>query len=242
MLPVRSAVRQDDSVPRRRASAADATVLTRQRVLRAALDLLDREGVDALTMRNLAREVGASPMSLYGHVADRQDVLDGVYELMLQEIPLPVPEEVAWQEAIRASFRSYRQALLNHPHATAAVVRRPASGRSGVFVALMDASLGILRQAGLEIESALHAQRTLTGMTIGLVIAEINLREREESPGTGASVLLPAGHFPYFIEALPLMLRADFGASFEAGVDLVIEAIEQRLEAQKKRPRSAGPR
>lgn len=242
MLPVGTALQQDDAVPRRRASAADIPAPTRQRILQAALELLDRDGVDALTMRNLAREVGTSPMSLYGHVADRQDVLDGVYELMLQEIPLLVPGEMAWQDAVRTAYRSYRQTLLNHPHATAAVVRRPGSSRSGAFVAQMDASLGILREAGLEPEAALHAQRTLVGLTIGLVLAEINLLERQQTPGPRASVLVPAGDFPYFIEALPLMLRADFGTSFEAGVDLVIEAIEQRLKLQKNARRRAGGR
>jgi AcrR family transcriptional regulator len=182
-------------------------------------------------MRRLAAEVGAKPMSLYRHVTDRDDVLDGVYALILAEVHTPALDEVEWQTWVRQAWTSYRRALLRHPRASAAVVRRPVSARSGRFVMLADASIGALRLAGLEVEEALHVQRLLAGLAVGLVIAEINWLERQGATGPVGSVLISAEDFPYFTEALPLILRMDFQATYEYALEMIVSWVEDRVRS-----------
>jgi AcrR family transcriptional regulator len=196
----------------------------------AALELLDRDGADGFSMRRLADELDAKPMSLYSHVADKDDVLDGVYELILSEVKLPDLDRVAWQQWVMDGWGAYRRALLSHARATAAVARRPRSTRSGTFVAIADASLGALRKSGLGVEHALHVQRALSALTLGLAIGEINWREGQVSSGAAAPVLIPAGDFPHFTEALPLILRMEFEATFDYAVALIIAAVEAHVE------------
>jgi AcrR family transcriptional regulator len=182
-------------------------------------------------MRRLAAEVGAKPMSLYRHVTDRDDVLDGVYALILAEVRTPALDDVEWQTWVRQAWTSYRRALLTHPRATAAVARRPVSARSGPFVMLADASIGALRLAGLDVEEALHVQRLLAGLTVGLVIGEINWHERQATTGPTGSVLIPAEEFPYFTEALPMILRMDFQATFEYALGMIVNWVEDRVRS-----------
>ena len=138
--------------------------LSRDRILRAALDLADESGIESLTMRKLGQALGFEAMSLYNHVSNKDDLLDGILDLVLDETELPAPGE-AWDAAIRKSAVSVYEALRRHPWACALLMSpdhvRPARLRS------MDSLLGALRDAGFSAETTYHAYHVLDGYILG---------------------------------------------------------------------------
>jgi AcrR family transcriptional regulator len=126
--------------------------LSRERVLRAALDLVDMEGVEALTMRRLGRELGIEAMSLYGYVRSKQDLIEGVVEQVFRQMPLIVPGPGTWQDRVRRHAATYRQVLLDHPNAVRLVAGRPVITEG--TAAFVDSALAELTSMGLELELA----------------------------------------------------------------------------------------
>jgi AcrR family transcriptional regulator len=138
--------------------------LSRDRILRAALDLADDGGIESLTMRKLGQALGFEAMSLYNHVSNKDDLLDGILDLVLGETELPAPGE-AWDAAIRKSAVSVHEALRRHPWACALLMSaghmRPARLR------YIDSLLGALRDAGFSAETTYHGYHVLDGYIIG---------------------------------------------------------------------------
>lgn len=144
--------------------------LSRDRVLRAALALADGSGVDALTMRRLGDELGFEAMSLYRHVANKNDLLDGMLDLVLEEWELP-DRSGEWREAIRTSASSVHGALRRHPWAARLLMTgahvRPAR------LAYMDRLLATLREAGFDADAAYSVYHLLDGYIFGFTLWEI---------------------------------------------------------------------
>lgn len=204
--------------------------LSRDRIVRAALTVLDAEGSAGLTMRRLGREVGCPPMSLYGHIIDKQDVLDAVYELMLSEVTLP-DEAASWQQWVRAAYGDWRSVLLRHPQAVAAVVgRRPAVTRDGPFVIVTEAAFRVLTGAGFSLAVAVDVHRSFATFTLGSTVNEIQNSTRRDVLSARSSVVASPTEFPLFIAALDHLLAPDFSASYRFGMELLIEAAERSLE------------
>lgn len=153
-------------------SAEPRIPLTRQRVLRAAVALADRGGVGSLTMRKLAQDLGVEAMSLYHHVANKDDILDGIVDVVFSEIDLP-SGEADWKAAMRQRAISAREALLRHPWATGLMESRSTPGPA--TLRHHDAVLGILRNAGFSIEMAAHAFSVLDSYIYGFALQETNL-------------------------------------------------------------------
>jgi AcrR family transcriptional regulator len=145
-------------------SAKTRPPLTRERILRQALALADESGIESLTMRKLGAELGFEAMSLYNHVANKDDLLGGILDLVLDEMELPAPE-AAWDEGIRRSAISVYEALRRHTWACALLMSadhvRPARLR------YMDALLGALRDAGFSADTTYHAYHVLDGYITG---------------------------------------------------------------------------
>ena len=143
--------------------------LSRDRILQAGLELADASGVDALTMRRLGDELGFEAMSLYRHVANKQDLLDGMLDLVLAE--WQPPDDGPWREAIRASARSVHDALLRHPWAAQLLMSsshvRPAR------LEYMDRLLGTLRESGFDADAAYPVYHLLDGYIFGFTLWEI---------------------------------------------------------------------
>ena len=143
--------------------------LTRERILRAALELVDEGGLDALSMRKLGPALGFEAMSLYNHVANKDDVLDGMLDLVLDEMEAPSPDG-PWDEAIRRSAVSVHDALRRHPWACPLLMSarhiRPAR------LAYMDLLLARLRTAGFPPDTVYHAYHVLDGHMIGFSLWE----------------------------------------------------------------------
>jgi TetR/AcrR family transcriptional regulator, tetracycline repressor protein len=205
--------------------------LNRRRVLEAALAIVDAEGLEALTMRRLGRELGVEAMSVYRHVPSKEALLDGIVELIILEIEVPAPDETAWEEATRRVLRSYRRAAHAHPNAFPLVTVRPLNTPEALR--RLEANFELLRQAGFDERSAIVAFRTLASFTRGFALEEVTGRALGEQPERAPDRLdpreLPADEFPRIAELAPLLAAPDRDAEFERGVDLILAGLAQSL-------------
>jgi AcrR family transcriptional regulator len=209
--------------------AAPRTPLTRQRVLRAAVALADRGGVGALSMRKLAQELGVEAMSLYHHVANKDDILDGIVDVVFGEIELPTGE-AGWEAAMRRRSVSAREALRRHPWATGLMESRRTPGPANIRH--HDAVLGVLRNAGFPVELAAHAYSLLDSYIYGFALQEASLpfHTPEETAEVAQEIMavFPADDYPHLAEIATehvLQPGYDYGNEFLYGLDLILDGL-----------------
>jgi AcrR family transcriptional regulator len=143
--------------------------LKREHVLEAALVVAEREGFERLSMRQLARELGVSPMALYRHVANKDDLLDGLVERLLGELELP-EESLPWDERLRKLASELRALAHRRPELFGLLLRRRAVGRDAIRA--REAALRALRDAGLESKAAERMERLLSTVVMGFALSE----------------------------------------------------------------------
>src|SRR2546426_9910048 len=220
---------------RARQEAKRRAALTRERILRAAISLADRDGIESLSMRKLGHELGVEAMSLYNHVRNKVDMLDGMVDVVFSEIELPANGE-EWQIAMRKRAISARQALLRHPWAIGLMESRATPGPA--TLRHHDAVLGSLRTAGFSIDMAAHAYSILDGYIYGFTLTELTLPFRK--PGDVARVAgnimerFRAGEYPHLAEmAVDRAMKPgySYGDEFEYGLDLILDGIQRALDA-----------
>jgi len=215
--------------------AAPRTPLTRQRVLRAAVALADRGGVGALSMRKLAQELGVEAMSLYHHVANKDDILDGIVDVVFGEIELPTGE-AGWEAAMRRRSVSAREALRRHPWATGLMESRRTPGPANIRH--HDAVLGVLRNAGFPVELAAHAYSLLDSYIYGFALQEASLpfHTPEETAEVAQEIMsvFPADDYPHLAEIATehvLQPGYDYGDEFLYGLDLILDGLARARAA-----------
>ncbi len=204
--------------------------LSRERVLRAAIALADRSGIESLTMRQLGQELGVEAMSLYNHVANKDDILDGIVDLVLGDIDVPATG-TDWKTAMRHRAISAHEVLLAHPWAAVLIMSRFNIGPG--MTRYLDATLGRLREGGFSIEGALDAWNTLDSHLYGFTLQELNLPfEVVEAPQVSADVLpqLPADEFPHVVEVITHVMQSGRTENFEFGLDLILDGLERILD------------
>ena len=203
--------------------------LTRERVLRAAVALADRHGVDALTMRRLGGKLGVEAMALYKHVANKDEILDGIAELVVGQIEIPAPGS-EWRTAMRQRAISARRVLQRHPWAIGLMESRGSSGPA--TLRYVDAVLATLRAGGFSAEMATHAFWLLDSYVYGHVIQEISLpigTSEQTTPAAGQMLDQPdIGGYPHLAEVAAEAMTSgyDIDREFEFGLDLVLDALE----------------
>ena len=209
------------------------TVLSRERVLAKAMSLADKEGLEGLSMRRLAKEFGVVPMALYKHVANKDDMLDGMVDLVFAEISVP-NSELDWKGITRARAISTRQVLARHPWAIGITESRKQPGPANLRH--RDSVIGCLREGGFPIELAIHASSVLDSYIYGFALQEQNLPfDTTEELAQDADAILshfPIGEYPYLAETIEQVVKKpwwDHADEFEFGLDLILEALEQRL-------------
>ncbi|MEV0804012.1 TetR family transcriptional regulator [Kribbella pittospori] len=203
--------------------------LNRERVLRAAITLADKEGLDALTMRRLGQEVGVEAMSLYNHVKNKDDILDGIVDLVLTDIDVP-PAGTDWKKAMRRRSISAHEVLVAHPWAAMQIMSRYSIGLG--MTRYLDATLGRLREGGFTIEGALDAWHTLDSHLYGFTLQQLNLPfAADEASRVSADVLpgLSAEEFPHVVEVIGHVMRSGRVEDFEYGLDLILDGLEAGL-------------
>ena len=204
--------------------------LSRQLVLRAALGLADQDGIDSLTMRRLGQELQVEAMSLYNHVADKDDILDGIADLAFSEIALPSGRG-DWKTAMRRRGISAREVLLRHPWAPSLMLSRPNPGPS--TLRHHDAVLGSLRSAGFMLVMAAHAVSIIDGYIYGFALQQTNtpLHTPAQVAEVGENIMRQlAGEYPHLAEMITdhaMKPGYDYAKEFEFGLDLILDGLER---------------
>lgn len=200
--------------------------LSERRIAEVALELVDADGVDGLSMRKLAQRLDVAPMSLYTYFPDRDAVLEAVAQLVLAEIEVP-PEDLDWREAVRRIMRSVRATGLRHPHATPLIARFPP--RTLDALAFVEAGFRALRRAGFDDRSTARCYRALAVYSLGSFDVERNDYFAVHPGGRVSDGSLESPtldrHLPLLAEIGPALAGQDDAAEFEYGLDLLLEGF-----------------
>ena len=223
--------------------------ITRDVVLAAALEIIDRDGAEGLSMRRLASALNRDPMILYRHAPNKAALLDGVAETVLAQLKVD-PDDPDWAAQLRAIARDYRRLALAHPHVVPLMVTRPlatplALRPPGTLRPLEDV-LALLTRAGFSGPDALHIYRALFGFLHGHVLNE--LQEVVEKPEETDDVLrlglhrLPIGEFPLLRSLASVLASYDGAAELERGLDILLAGLATTLpspgqDSSPRRPR-----
>ena len=215
-------------------SAAPRPPLSKDRVLRAAISLADKSGIESLSMRKLAQELGVEAMSLYNHVRNKDDILDGIADGVVTEIEL-CPSGADWKTSMRQQVISARQVLLRHPWAPRVIEARTTV--SPAILRYMDSVIGILREGGFSIDMAHHALHVLGSRVLGFN-QDLFDDSDDQTPGPEMAAMLARvlADYPYAAEmAMAVSHQGGLGgcdddAEFEFGLDLILDGLE-RLRA-----------
>jgi AcrR family transcriptional regulator len=216
----------------RDADARRNVKITREVVLATALEIIDRDGADGLSMRGLARALDRDPMILYRHAPNKAALLDGVAETVLAQLKVD-PADPDWAGQLRAVARDYRKLALAHPHVVPLLVTRPlatplALRPPGTLRPLEDV-LALLTRAGFSGPDALHIYRALFGFVHGHVLNE--LQELVDNPDETDDLLrlglhrLPIGEFPLLRSLAPVLAAYDGAAELERGLDILLTGL-----------------
>jgi AcrR family transcriptional regulator len=219
------------------------TPLSRERVLQAAVELADREGLDALSMRRVGQRLGVEAMSLYNHIANKEDLLDGMLDVVLSEIDPPLQDESDWRRVFSERVLSARRALLRHTWASSVLVTRV--NPTAQMMAYMDSMIGIVRRAGFSLDLTHHAMHALGSRTMGF--AQELFQDSPDSvvdPETTRQLMNQlAEQFPYAAEIAAQVQHDDASVvgtgcddqfEFEFGLNLMLDGLERlRLEGAK---------
>lgn len=214
--------------------------LTRDDVLLTALQLIDDEGVDALSMRRLGRALDRDPMRLYRFAASKDELLDGVVELVLSEWEVPAdPPAHAWRDVLRSVAHAYRGLALRHPHVVPLLVTRPLATPLGLrplgTLRPLEALLELLIRAGFDPHGALHAYRHYMGFLQGHVLTE--LQERVQNPEETDDSLrlglyrLPPREFPRLRSLAAALASYDGARELDEGLDVILGGLQRQLDA-----------
>jgi len=232
-------------VKRGRSGSGPQLRLSKERVLRAAVEVADREGLESLTMRKLADELGVGAMSLYYYVPNKDELITGMVDVVFDEIELP-PADVEWKIAMRQRARSTREALNRHRWAVGLMESRAMPGPASFRV--HDAVLGYLRKAGFSIEMTIQAYSVLDAYIYGFCLQEktVPFESAEEAAAVAQEQVREyegladdhqlaslADEFPYLAEVVAghvAEVGHDFGGAFEYGLDLILDALDQRRD------------
>lgn len=210
------------------------TPLDRPTILAAALALADADGLEALTMRRLAASLGVEAMSLYNHVANKDDLLDGVADLVASEIEVPDPE-LGWREAIRRSAISAHDVFMRHPWASALLESRTNLGPARLRY--IDGVIGVLSGAGFPLTTVGFAFMALDSHTYGFTLQELSWPfDADHAPEFAATMVetVPADDYPNLAAMAEAAAASpgSFPLRFDFGLDLILDGLE-RLRDQE---------
>jgi AcrR family transcriptional regulator len=210
------------------------TPLSRERIVRAAIELADTGGVESLSMRKLGQALGVEAMSLYHHVANKEDLLDGMVDVVFGQIDLPTDGD--WKSAMRTRAMSARDVLVRHPWASGIMESRANPGPA--TLGHHDAVLRTLREAGFSIPLAAHAYSALDSYIYGFALQQKTLpfETAEEAAAVAANILsqFPVDRYPHLAELTfehVLQPSYDYADEFEFGLELILDGLERTLAA-----------
>jgi len=216
-------------VPRTRKTR---TPLSRERILRTALDMADGSGLDSLTMRALGQALGVEAMSLYNYVEDKDDLLTGIVELVLSEINLAPPAE-GWRSDMRATAVSAHDALLRHPWACRLVLSPTSARMISARMGYIESILARLRNAGFTPQAASRGYHALDSHILGFTIWELGHTVPADAPPDFVESLirqLNPDTFPFLMEHAEVHMttsQSEEVGEFEFELDLILDGLER---------------
>ena len=206
--------------------------LTGERIIEAAVRLMDREGLEAVTMRRLGRELGVEAMSLYNHVADKDTLLRGILARVLADFELPQGPDLDWIERVRQMARTFRELLLRHPGVIPLLSEKSGPITDTRALTPIETALQTLRDAGLSEAETIHAYRAVVGFVVGSVALEVAGFLNPGDAGTAhlaeMAASIPLERFPHIVALLPAMHGCDPAEEFEHGLDLLLTGLRTR--------------
>jgi AcrR family transcriptional regulator len=217
--------------------------LSRERILEAALRIADEEGLDALSMRRLGQALGVQAMSLYKHVAGKEDVLDGIADLVMLEVEVPA-RTLAWQAALRQAATSMHRALLRHPWASVVIESRRNPGPARLRY--LDTVVSILLEAGFPIDdvgrAGLAVDSHVYGFTLQVVAMPFDLRDEPEEADRLANETFGDAYPGLRAMAEHAAQQEGFPIEFDFGLEMILEGLERHLAAARsgRAARAAG--
>ncbi len=205
--------------------------MTRERVLRAAVTMADEQGIATLTMRALGGALGVQAMSLYNHVSNKDDILDGIVDLVVSEIQVP-SESDPWKIAMRKRAVSSHAVLLRHPWACALLMSRANVGPA--MLRYIDATIGCLHRAGFSLAMADHAWNALDSFTYGFTLQKLNFPFEADEYSKIAAAYLPslsAKQYPSMRALTELVASGGHDGlhDLDFGLELLLDGLERLL-------------
>lgn len=210
--------------------------LTRERILRVAVAVADEDGIESLSMRRIAQELGVVPMALYRHVANKDEVFDGLVDVVVGEIDPPVAD-VDWKTAVRERVLSARRALLRHPWASRVIESRTTP--TPTVIEYMDSMIGMFRAGGFSIELTHHAMHAMGSRLLGFS-QELFDDSSEAGEGFDADMFrVMADRYPFINEIVVSITHdetsivgpgCDDQFEFEFALDLMLDGLERVRE------------
>lgn len=226
--------REHEGVRRRGAGRprAGQEPLTRERILGAALKIVDAGGLEALTMRRLAGDLGVNPMSIYHHLPGKAAVVSGLVGVVFSRMRAPSSGGLSWQDRVRAYARAYRDVVRSHPNLALQIVSDAAAVSEAVLSGA-EPLYGALEEAGLPPATIVRAADTLVDFVHGFVLGEASNPSGQFDVGSELLTRIearPAGEIPALRRVFGALgeegARYDFDAGFEAGLDIFVRGIE----------------
>jgi AcrR family transcriptional regulator len=208
---------------------ASRETISRERVLKAALAVVDQEGLEAITMRRVGEELGIEAMSLYNHVENKAAILDGIFEIILAELP-QIKSGGSWQCVLRARARTFRRTLQAHPNALPLFANRPAV--TPAAITHVEEGLVVLREAGFSPGAALSAFQVLAAFVVGHTMQGHRPRGADESHPNYERLSPDA--FPRVREAAHTLLTHDLDREFEFGLDALLAGLELTIKPRAR--------
>lgn len=215
--------------------------LTYERIITAAVQLIEREGPDAFTMRRIASELEAGVMSLYNYVPSKAAVLDGVAERVLSGIDYSTEPGASWEDHVRSQVRAFRQIAQAYPRCTMVVVSRPVD--SAASLRPIEHALATLRGAGFAPEDAVRVVRTFVAFVVGTLVRDVGvspglepqrpLNQDQAILSADRPIFLNPAEFPMVTSMSAELMNRDIDADFEFGLELLVRAVAELRPARK---------
>ncbi|MFJ2198694.1 TetR/AcrR family transcriptional regulator C-terminal domain-containing protein [Streptomyces violaceusniger] len=205
--------------------------LTREKVIAAAVAMIDRDGPDAFSLRKLATELDIENMSLYSHVPNKGALLDGVAEALLAGIAFPEQEDGTWQERIRAHAAAFRAAAKQHPKAFPLVLTRPT--QSPAALEAIRSTLSCFDELRLDPEEMVHALRGYTAFVVGSIMRDLGyaiyLGAMDSDQVQQRTEAIAASGDPLLTATAPHLADSDDDAEFQYGLELLISGLAAKV-------------
>jgi AcrR family transcriptional regulator len=203
--------------------------LTRERIIEAAVVFADANGIEELSMRRLGAELGVEAMSLYNHVANKDEILDGMIDAVFAAIPLP-DLDADWRVSIPATANAAMEQFTVHPWIVNLLMQRGNFGNSSLL--FMDRVLGILRDAGFDDEETHHAWQMLASHTMGYAFQQASgSPHSKELDGREEELARLGDRFPNVAALAPLLAGCEFADEYAYGLDIIISGLGARLSS-----------